>query len=71
MEPEICAVHSMTYEKVTSLEKDVHEITTRVTTVENKIATIFERINWVKAILWLVLASLIGTVINIFMTAAK
>lgn len=66
-----CAVHTMTLENVKTLQSDVKIIQDKVTTIETKIATIQERIDWVKAIVWLVAASLIGSVINIIMTASK
>lgn len=66
-----CAVHTMTLDKITVIEKDIISIHSEVNGIKTDVATMKERIDWVKAIVWLVFASLAVGIINIILTAAK
>jgi len=72
MEPNehVCVLHESTFERITNVENNVKDITIRMTSVEKTVATIWERVDWVKTIVWLVAASLLTSIIGIILQVA-
>lgn len=69
MEPNehVCILHEPTFERITGIETSVKDLTVRMTSVEKTVATIWERVDWLKAIVWLVAASLLTGIIGIIL----
>ena len=72
MEPaeHVCVLHEPTFERITSIETNVRDLTVRMTSVEKTVATIWERVDWIKTIVWLVAASLLTSIIGIILQVA-
>jgi hypothetical protein len=63
----VCVLHEPTFERITATECNVKDLICRTVTLEKTVATILERVDWIKAIVWLVAASLLTSIIGIIM----
>lgn len=66
-----CAVHTMTMQKIDTVITEVKTIDLRLGKMETKMATVYERLENTKSLVWLMVASILTGVIGIIIGLIK